>query len=119
MRAKMAARLCVVSVIAGGVAGGVITPIVMRASKRQAEKAARNTARGYVNVRARARNVAEATGKPGELAAISAAVSVRAARGVANRWRDLVAEVENVEKTEQAPSPEPVVTIEDYISSSS
>ena len=111
MRAKMTAKLCVASVIAGG----VMIPPLVRATKRQAAKAARRGAHGYLKARDRVRKAAEATGRPGQMAAIGAALTVKAAHDIADKWWKLVAEVEREEKQETAPDTEPVTTIADYI----
>ena len=115
MRAKTAAKLCAASVIAGA----VLTPPVTRFTKRQAEKALRRGARGYIEARERVRSAAEATGRPGQLAAIAAALAFHSAKDAMDRWRELVAdveaEVEKDERIEQVPSPEPMMTIDEYM----
>jgi hypothetical protein len=88
----------------------------MRATRRQAAKALRGGARGYIKARARVQAVADATGRPGKMAAIATVLTVQAAKDAADRWWELVADVEREEKRKAAPqTPEPPTTIADYI----
>ena len=64
--------------------------------------------------------MAEATGRPGELAAIFAALTAQAAKDAMERWWDLVDEVESEEldeRLELAQKAGSITTIEDYIGS--
>lgn len=120
MRAKMTARLCQVSFVAGA----LLTPPTMRKAKQQTAKVARRGARSYVNLRTRAQRVGEATGKPGQYTVIAAAFAAQAAKDVADKWREMVAEAEREAAAENSDKfglylpPEPVTTIKNYVGNS-
>lgn len=119
MKAKMTARLCQASFIAGA----VLTPPALRMTKRKIDKTAHSGARGYVKLRQRVRRLGEATGRPGQYAAIAAAFAAQAAKDAATRWRGMVEEAERdmgetkTDKFGLHPPVEPVTTIEDYMGS--
>ena len=117
MGAKMTARLCAASVVAGA----VIAPPTIRAVKRQTSKAVHKAAHGYVKVRHQFGKMAEATGRPGEFAGMFAAFTAQAARDTTNKWWQVVAEAEKEEeqarKTHEAElkTAGPPETIDDYM----
>ncbi len=118
MGAKMTARLCAASILAGA----VMAPPTLRLAKREAAKVARKTARGYVKARHRLTELAEATGRPGEFAGMAAAFAAQAAKDTAGRWWELVDDVQREEemarKTHEAQpgTGTPPETIDDYMS---
>lgn len=111
MRLKTAAKLCAASAIAGA----ALTPPVMRATKQQAEQVMRRGARGYIRARDRARNFAESTGRPGEVAAFATVLTVKMAKETGQRWRELLADVEREERqtTVATDEPDPSSTVND------
>lgn len=119
MRAKMTAKLCQASFIAGA----VLSPPMLRKTKQQADKMAHSSARGYVKTRERVRRLGEATGKPGQIAVVASAFAAQAAKNATDRWWELVAQAESEIAEEKSDKfghylpPETVTTIKDYIGS--
>lgn len=120
MRAKMTAKLCQASFIAGA----ILTPPTLRKTRQQAGKAARRSARDYVKMRERVRRVAEATGRPGQYTAIAVALAGQAAKDATNKWRALVDEAEaevagaNADKFGLYPAPEPITITKEHVGNS-